>query len=105
MNTHFSFMGFPDGSNGKESICNVGDLGLITGLERSSGGGHGNPLQYSCPENPHGQRKLVGYSPWGRKASDVTERRSTYHGQVGFVSGMQGFFYIHISTSLIHLTN
>ena len=32
-----------------------------------------NPLQYSCLENPHGQRSLVGYSPWGRKESDMTE--------------------------------
>ena len=41
-----------DSSNGKESACNAGDLGLIPGLERSPGGGHGNPLQYSCLENP-----------------------------------------------------
>ena len=47
------FMGFPGGSDGKESACNVGDLGLIPGLGRSPGGGHGNPLQYSCLENPH----------------------------------------------------
>ena len=38
---------------GKESSCNVGDLGLIPGLGRSPGGGHGNPLQYSCLENSH----------------------------------------------------
>ena len=41
-------MGFPGGSDGKESACNVGDLGSIPGLGRSSGGEHGNPLQYSC---------------------------------------------------------
>ena len=46
------FLGFPGGSVGKESACNVGDLGSIPGLERSSGGGHGNPLQCSCLENP-----------------------------------------------------
>ena len=45
-------MGFPGGSDGKESACNVGDLGCIPGLERYPGGGHGNPLQYSCLENP-----------------------------------------------------
>ena len=67
-------MGFPGGSEGKESACNVGDLGSIPGLGRFPGGGHGNPLQYSCLENPHGQRRLVGYSPWGCKESDVTER-------------------------------
>ena len=43
---------FPGGSAGKESACNVGDLGSILGLGRSPGGGHGNPLQYSCMENP-----------------------------------------------------
>ena len=61
-------MGFPGGSDGKESTCNVGDLGLIPGLERSPGRGHGSPLQYSCLENPHGQRSLVGYGPWSRRA-------------------------------------
>ena len=49
-------------SNGKESACNEGDLGSIPGLGRSPGGGHGNPLQYSCLENPHGQGSLVGCS-------------------------------------------
>ena len=47
--------GFPGGSDGKESACNAGDLDLIPGLGRSPGEGHGNPLQYSCLENPHGQ--------------------------------------------------
>ena len=46
------FLGFPGGSDSKESACDVGDLGLIPGLGRSPGGGHGNPLQYSCLENP-----------------------------------------------------
>ena len=46
------FLGFPGGSDGEESYCNAGDLGLIHGLERSPGGGHGNSLQYSCLENP-----------------------------------------------------
>ena len=45
-------MGFPGGSDGKESACNAGDLGLIPDLGRSPGGGHGSPLQYSCLENP-----------------------------------------------------
>ena len=45
-------LGFPGGSDGKESTCNAGDLGSIPGLGRSPGGGHGNPLQYSCLENP-----------------------------------------------------
>ena len=60
-------MAFPDGSDGIESACNAGDLGLIPGLGRSPGEGHGNPLQYSQLENPHGQRSLVGCSPLGRR--------------------------------------
>jgi len=43
-----------DGSDGKESTCNAGDLSLIPELGRSPGGGHGNSLHYSCLENPHG---------------------------------------------------
>ena len=49
------------------------DMGSIPGLGRSPGGGHGNPLQCSYLENPHGQRSLVGYSPQGHKESDTTE--------------------------------
>ena len=45
-------MGFPGGSEVKASACTVGDLGLIPGLGRSPGEGNGNPLQYSCLENP-----------------------------------------------------
>ena len=54
----------------------MGDLGSIPGLGISPGGGHGNPLQCSCLENPHGQRSLVGYRPWDRKELDMTERLS-----------------------------
>ena len=60
--------GLPGGSDGKESACNVGYLGSIPGLRRSPEGEHGNPLQYSCLENPHGQRSLEGYCSWGRKS-------------------------------------
>jgi len=63
---HHTILGFPGGSEVKESAC-AGDLGSIPVLGRSPGGGHGNPLQYSCLENLHGQRSLAGYSPWGRK--------------------------------------
>ena len=65
--------GFLCGSDGRESDCNVGDLGSVPGLGRSPGGGQGNPLQYSCLENPHGQRSLAGCSPWGHKELDMTE--------------------------------
>ena len=54
------------GSAGKESACNVGDLGLIPGLGRSPGDGKGYPFQYSGLENSMD-------SPWGLKESDTTE--------------------------------
>ena len=63
-----NYMGFPGSSDGKESAWNAGDPALIPGLGRSPGGGHGNPLQCPCLENPHGQRSLAtGYSSWGHK--------------------------------------
>ena len=55
--------GYRGCSDGKESAYNVGDQGLISGSERSTGEGNGKPLQYSCLENPHGRRSLVDYSP------------------------------------------
>ena len=61
---HFlSNTGFPGGSDGEESACSAGDLGLIPGLGRSPGEGKGYPLQYPCQENPQGQRSLAGYIP------------------------------------------
>ena len=72
-------MGFPGGSDSKESTCNAGDLGSIPGSGRSPGGMHGNLLQYSCLENSHGQKSLVGYSSWGHKESDMTEQLSIAH--------------------------
>ena len=58
------------GSNGKESACSVGDLGLIPGMGRAPGGGHGNPLQYSCLEN------FIDRRAWRATAHGVTERRT-----------------------------
>ena len=52
------FLGFPEGSNGKESACNAGDPGLIPVLGRFPGEGNGSPLQYFCLENP------MGRGPW-----------------------------------------
>ena len=75
-------MGFPSGSDGKESACSMGDLGLIPQLARSPGEGHGNPLQYSCLEHPRGQRSLVGYRPWGRKELGMTEQLRTHRGKI-----------------------
>ena len=55
------------------STMAAGDPGLIPGWRSFPEGGHGNPLQYSCVENPHEQRSLVGYSPGGLKESDMTD--------------------------------
>ena len=52
-------MGFPGDSDGKESACNAGDLGLISESGRFPRGGHGNPLQYSCLENPMNRGAVV----------------------------------------------
>ena len=62
---------FPGNSASKESACNAGDLGSIPWLGRSPGEGNGYPLQYSCLENPHGQRSLAGGLQWGCKESDT----------------------------------
>ena len=51
----------------------IRDMSSIPGLGRSPGGGHGNPLQYSCLENPDGQRSLEGYSPLCHTEPDTTE--------------------------------
>ena len=68
---------FPGGSDGKASVYNVRDLGSIPGLGRFPGEGNGNPLQYSCLENPMDGRAWeelgTGYYPWGRKESGTTE--------------------------------
>ena len=60
MNMPYLKSGFPD--DAKDLTANVRDVGSIPGLGRSPEEGHGNPLQYSCLENPHGQRRLEGYS-------------------------------------------
>ena len=62
----FQATSFPSGSDGKEYTWSVGDLDSIPGLGRFPGG-YGNPFQYSCLENPHGQRSLESYSPWGHR--------------------------------------
>ena len=61
------YMGFPGGSDSKESAYNVGDLSSIPELGRSPGGGHGIPLQYSCLENP------MDRGTWDPKELDMAE--------------------------------
>ena len=68
---------FPGGSDGIASAYNAGDPGSVPVLERSPGEGNGNPLQYSCLENPMDRGawlQSTGYSPWGHNELDTTER-------------------------------
>ena len=68
-------MGFPGGTVVENLFANAGDtgdLGLIAGLGRAPGEGNGNPLVF-LPGKSHGQRSLVGYSPWVCKQSDMTD--------------------------------
>ena len=65
---------FPGFSLVKNMSANAGDMGTIPGSRRSLGEGNSYALQYSFLENPHGQRILVGYSPWGCKELDTTQR-------------------------------
>ena len=66
-------LGFPGGSDGKESAQNARNPGSIRELGRSPGEGNGYSLQYSCLENSMKQKSLVGYSPWCHKESDMTK--------------------------------
>ena len=66
-----SVMGFPDGSDGKESACNAGDPGSIPELGRSPGEENGNPLQYSCLENS------MDREAWRASVHEVTESDMT----------------------------
>ena len=68
--------GFPGGASAKEPACGRRRQEppvQSPGGEDSPGGGHGNPLQYSCLENPRGQRSQAGYSPRGHKELDMTK--------------------------------
>ena len=65
-----SVLGFPCGSDGKESACNTGDLGSISGSGRSPGERNGNPLQYSCLEN------LMDRGAWQTIVREVTNNQT-----------------------------
>ena len=67
------FTGLPQWLSGKESACNAGDTGSIPGSGRSPGEGHGNPLQYSCLENPMDRGAWWATVQWGCKESDMTD--------------------------------
>ena len=69
-------MGFPGGSDGKESACNAGDTCSISGSRRAPWEGNGYPL--FLPGEFHGQRSLAGYSPGNHKESDMAEQLSLW---------------------------
>ena len=71
--TNWFQKGFPSGSDGKASACNAKDLGLIPGLGRFPWRRKWQFTPVLLPRKFHGQRSLVGYSPWGHKESDTTE--------------------------------
>ena len=70
---------FPGGSDGKASAYNAGDLGSIPGSGRSPGEGNGNPLQYSCLENPMDRGAWQVTVPEVTKELDMSEQISTAH--------------------------
>ena len=71
-------LGFPGGSDGKESACNVGDPGLIPGSGRFPWRREWQPTPVFLPGEFHGQMSLAGYSPWGHKELDTTERLTLF---------------------------
>ena len=83
--------GFPGGSDGKESACSVRDLGSIPRSGRSPGEGNSTPA--FLPGEFHRQRNLAGYSSWGQKKSDTTERISLFT-FTGWEFGHSGILYL-----------
>ena len=73
----------------------VRDVGSVPELGRSPGVGNGNSPQYSCHEKFHGQRSLVGFSPWGRQESEMTEHTVTKERKYvkAYFSSWHVFFY------------
>ena len=75
-------LGFPGGSAGKAAACNAGDPGSIPGMGRSSGEGNGNPLQYSCLENPMDrgawQATVPGVSQSQTQLSELQQQEQFY---------------------------
>ena len=87
-------VGFPGGSDSKETACNAGDSGSIPGSGRSLGEGNGSPLQYSCMENSMDRGAWQAIVQWGCKESDTTERLSltqTYLVQQNVKNGQDNF--------------
>ena len=93
--------GFSGGSDGKDSACNAEDWGLIPELGRCPGRGHGNPFEYSCLENPHGQRSRAGYSPQGRQSrtEGTKQWQQQACGTLSFIHSIYNSLYLLIPHS------
>ena len=87
--------GSPGGAPGKEPAGDIRDEGLVPGWGRSLGGGQGDPLQYSCLENPMDRGDCRAHSPWGAKSWTQLKRLSTQ--QIRFLFG--NLYSIHLITS------
>ena len=99
-------MGFCGGSDSKESACNAGDPGLISGLIRSSGEGNGYLIQYSFPGEFHGLKILVGYNPWGHKEKDTTEQRTppfTFQSSMTSSQSLPNYIYKDPISKQVHI--
>ena len=94
------FLGFPGGSDGKESVYITGDLGLIPGLGKSPGGGPGNPHQYSCLENPHGQRSLGGPQSIGLQRVWCTHTVQHTHTQTSTHTHIHMYKHVYTHTHI-----
>ena len=81
-------MGFPGGSDSKESTCNAGNLGSIPGLQISPGEGNGYPLQYSCLENPMARGAWVGYYSVGFPGGSDSKESACNAGNLGSIPGL-----------------
>ena len=96
---HFTLLGFPDGSAGKESACNAGDagdLGSIPGSGRVPGVGNGNPLQYSCLESPMDRGAwLATVQRKGHKDLDTIKRQTTHYTLPYIAENQNTTFYKH----------
>ena len=107
MYTNICVHNFPGGSNGKESACNEGDLGLIPGLGRSPGEGNSLPTPVFLPGEFHGQRRLAGYSPCGHRETDATDRLSLIQYlelirlETGHLLGLMNNYQIILKTNRI----
>ena len=93
----------------KKSPANAGDIRdsvWVPGLGRSPGGGHGNPSQYSCLENPTGQRSLAGEGPQGSNELDMTEATQHACMHIKYQSSVQQhIFFVLFIVNILHNNN